>query len=345
MPTRDLNRTSIIGPGERHKISRDSCLPQEQAIRSGKIFFRGLTHGHYPGTKLPPKVLPGLCSLGFWDAVGVQDWGMEFHRNEGIEIVLLETGRMDFTVEGARYNLSAGDLTITRPWQLHCHGIPHVGPGRLHWLILDVAAGPATHSWKWPEWLVLFKQDFRRLNHKMRSQKSCAFKAPPDVILSFKKLAECLSHADYRRHLSQIVLSINQILLSLLTIPDSLHPTRKDRDISLTPVEKFLSELRRSRALLSQTWTLENMARHCGIGATTLVKYCHDITNTTPIDYLNRCRLEWAAEQLKKTKTGNVTTIAFQAGFSSSSYFATQFRNKYQISPRTYRASFQSGPA
>ncbi len=46
----------------------DRCEPQKQAIREGKIELYALTKGHYPGTPVPVNVLPGLNSIGFWNA-------------------------------------------------------------------------------------------------------------------------------------------------------------------------------------------------------------------------------------------------------------------------------------
>ena len=103
----------------------DSTRPQRQAMTAGKIRLWALTHGHYPGHLLPP-VLPGLSTVGYLDARGEQDWGVEPHCNEGIEISLLETGHMGFTVDGRQYCLAGGDVTITRPWQWHCLGNPHL---------------------------------------------------------------------------------------------------------------------------------------------------------------------------------------------------------------------------
>ncbi len=96
----------------------DTCEPQVHAVQEGKIRLHALTKGHYPGARLSSKTLPGLNSIGFWDGTGAQDWGLDEHRNEGVEIALLETGKMGFTVDRRHFDLVPGSLTITRPWQL-----------------------------------------------------------------------------------------------------------------------------------------------------------------------------------------------------------------------------------
>jgi AraC family L-rhamnose operon regulatory protein RhaS len=98
-----------------------------------------LVHSHYPGRKLPRGALLGVKSVGFWDAEGRQDWGLQWHRNEGIEVTFLERGASGFAVEQNEFRLRPDDLTVTRPWQRHRVGDPNIGAGRLHWLILDVS--------------------------------------------------------------------------------------------------------------------------------------------------------------------------------------------------------------
>ena len=87
MPTKPTFRVRRVRNGI------DRCRPQNRAIQSGKIDFHALTKGHSPGTPVPKDILPTLNSIGFWDAGGPQDWGFDEHRNEGVEIMFLETRR------------------------------------------------------------------------------------------------------------------------------------------------------------------------------------------------------------------------------------------------------------
>lgn len=125
------------------KYAADTCRPVVAAARAGRLRHVALVHGHYPGRRLPRNALSGVKSVGFWDADRRQDWGLDWHRNEGIELTFLERGGLGFAVEDREYHLKAGDLTFTRPWQKHRVGDPYIGAGRLHFLILDLAsAGP-----------------------------------------------------------------------------------------------------------------------------------------------------------------------------------------------------------
>jgi AraC family L-rhamnose operon regulatory protein RhaS len=79
------------------------------------------------------------------------------------------------------------------------------------------------------------------------------------------------------------------------------------------------------------------MAERCGIGTTTLLKYCRELVNTGPMEYLNHCRLNHAAHLLKDKPNLSITDIAMQCGFSASQYFATCFRQQFHTTPQLYR--------
>ena len=85
------------------------------------------------------KRYAGIRTVGRWDARHDQRWGLDWHRNEGIELTLLSRGRLAFATDAGEQVLRPGDLTVTRPWQRHRVGAPFVTPGRLHWLILALA--------------------------------------------------------------------------------------------------------------------------------------------------------------------------------------------------------------
>jgi hypothetical protein len=120
------------------KFRADSCEPLKAAVARNEIAFNALGKGAYPGRRLPPKTLEGIMSVGYWDAKSDQTWGLDWHRNEGIELTYLARGKIAFAVDETDFQLLHGHLTITRPWQLHRVGNPRISANRLHWIILDL---------------------------------------------------------------------------------------------------------------------------------------------------------------------------------------------------------------
>src|SRR6266478_2993802 len=286
---------------------------------------------------MPQNILPQLNSIGFWDADGTPDWGEDFHRNEGMEIIFLETGKMAFTVDDKQYNLRAGQFTITRPWQLHKLGAPNIGPGRLHWLILDVGVRRPHQNWHWPAWMVLTKDDLSKLTRKLRHNENPVWNATPAITQFFRELARTVEAWNQPHAVSRLATNLNQLFLSIL---DALSEQQTQETPDLTSrqrtVELFLQEVENNPAISSEQWTLNRMAEHCGMGVTAFSKYCRELVNAGPMEFLNRCRLDRAAQQLRKKAGVSITQIALACGFNSSQYFATRFRQRFQMSPRRF---------
>ncbi|MDD2600643.1 MAG: hypothetical protein PHO37_15710 [Kiritimatiellae bacterium] len=81
----------------------DTCEELRKAVAKGEIMLSALCRGSYPGQQLPAKMLPGICSVGFWDATYEQSWSLGWHRNEGIELTWLETGTLDMLLDSESY--------------------------------------------------------------------------------------------------------------------------------------------------------------------------------------------------------------------------------------------------
>lgn len=330
--------TDLIYRLDNKNFEVDACLPQISAVNEGKIQMSALSNGDYPGIQLPRGALSGISSLGFIDSSGDQDWGMEDHRNEGIEICYQESGSNTLVVDGKNYPTPAHTISITRPWQLHRVGNPNLGPGCLHWIIIDVGVRRPNQNWKWPNWCILTPEDLKELTRILRGNEHPVWEADNEILRIFKRLAHYTTSEQPTKHASRIMVTANQLLIALL---EKLRSQKIVTDDSLTTVsrtvELFLSELKRTPETQSMPWTLDSMATHCGMGRSTFSKYCYQLQNVSPIDYLNRCRLESAATRLTNEPTSSVTEIAYDSGFSSSQYFSKAFKRHFKTTPSQWR--------
>lgn len=318
----------------------DSCEELKAAVARGEVRFSAICRGSYPGRQIPGRMLAGICSVGSWDAVHAQSWGLPWHRNEGIELTWLETGSLDFQTDRGRCALRPGDLTITRPWQPHRLGNPFINAGHLHWLILDIHVRQPHQEWRWPDWIVLTRDDLRELTAFLRRNEQSVWEGGPDIARCFRRMTGCVND-EFARAASKLMIAINDLLLNLLFL-------FRSRKVSMSPslttarrsAELFLDALKNQ---VDRPWTLEAMSEACGLGVTRFAHYCKQVTNLSPMQYLNRLRLDQAAARLAADPDASVTDIAFQCGFSSSQYFATLFRRQFNCAPRDYRRRVASG--
>ena len=316
----------------------DTCQPLIQAAESGEIHIEALARGDYPGRRLPDFALPQVRSIAYWDAKIDQDWGLQWHRNEGLELTFLESGSLPFSLADKQYNLRAGNMTISRPWQPHCLGNPNIPASRLHWLVLDLGVRRPNQDWEWPGWVVLTPQDLKELTMLLRQHEQPVWRTTEDVQHCFQQISRAIKADRQGSSASRLAANINELFVSVLEM-------LRHNDIKLDPslssssrtVEMFLTDLRDCPEQLSHEWTLGSMAEHCGLAETRFRYYCRELTNMPPSQYLELCRVDAAAKMLVRVPQKTVTDIALACGFGSGQYFATVFRRHRKCSPRAFR--------
>lgn len=79
-------------------------------------------------------------------------------------------------------------------------------------------------------------------------------------------------------------------------------------------------------------------ALHCSIPQ--VFRYTKKYYNLSPANYINKIRLQQADILLRNTEK-NVTEIAFEVGFSDSSYFSRLFKKAYAVPPLVYRKQYK----
>ncbi|HEY3321287.1 MAG TPA: helix-turn-helix transcriptional regulator [Planctomycetota bacterium] len=318
----------------------DTCEPVRAAERAGLLELTAVAHGTYPGKQLPPRCLPEVRTVGFWDSPREQNWGLQWHRNEGVELTYIARGKLSFSAGAAMYRLSRGALTITRPWQRHRVGNPNVGASRLYWLILDVGVRRPNQNWHWPPWMIMSRDDLDVLTRLLRHCEQPVWRGNHEIEGCFERIGEAIASDNEGSGLSRIKLHINELFVCLKEMLQRREPVL-DQSLSSSQrtVQLFLDGLPEQSAV---EWTLERMAEQCGLGRSRFTHYCRQLTNMRPLEYLTHCRLKQAQELLRKQPEKNITEVALEAGFGSSQYFATVFKKYCACSPGDYRAQQES---
>ena len=316
----------------------DTCLPLVDAVKRGKVKFRALARYTYPGERLSDDTM-GLSSVGYWDANEPQDWGLDWHRNEGLEIHFLESGSMPYAQENKNTVLEPNHLTITRPWEAHKVGRPVIGMGKFYWVIIDLGIRRPHQEWSWPDWIMLTESDLNRLTKILRQNEQWLWKGNAKIRECFCKIGSAVDEDVRGSNASKIRLLINELLLLVLEVLDSKHMVFNEAlTDSSRSVKLFLNELEKN---LSEAWTIERMAESAGVGLTRFTYHCRQLTNTTPMRYLAMKRLELAKTLLLEKPGLSVAEVAYSCGFATSQYFSTVFKKQEKCTPMEYRSRLQ----
>lgn len=83
--------------------------------------------------------------------------------------------------------------------------------------------------------------------------------------------------------------------------------------------------IRYARSHLNEDLSLRTLAERNRINRTYLSSLFHQETGTTLTDYINRMRVEYAAQLMSNSKL-SVTTVSTELGFSDVSYFIRIFK-------------------
>jgi AraC family L-rhamnose operon regulatory protein RhaS len=134
---------------------------------------------------------------------------------------------------------------------------------------------------------------------------------------------------------SRIKVYINEVLILLLEMLKKDRPKLNNELIeSKRSVSLFLKNVEND---LEKNWTVNIMAEHCGLGVTQFSKHCYQLTNCTPVNYLNKLRLMKAKKMIAENLGSTITSIAYDCGFSSNQYFTKVFKAQFKLTPQEFR--------
>ncbi|UXT84594.1 AraC family transcriptional regulator [Agrobacterium tumefaciens] len=122
-----------------------------------------------------------------------------------------------------------------------------------------------------------------------------------------------------------------------LGFPETVNPANRGLLAGLRdPVAA--KAIRAMHENVGREWTVNSLARLCGVSRSAFATRFRDIVGIGPISYLLRWRMALAKEGLK-SGTARVEEIAFSVGYKSASAFSTAFTRAVGCSPSRFAES------
>jgi AraC-like DNA-binding protein len=128
--------------------------------------------------------------------------------------------------------------------------------------------------------------------------------------------------------------TIKSIFLLLITHLSRLHTRQKEH--TGTPLVRMANVISHIQRHYRESLPLADLARLAHWSASQFRRNFKRIYNTSPVKFITQIRLHEACEMLKDPNR-DITGVAMEAGFSSSSFFSTQFKSYLGESPSDYR--------
>lgn len=115
-------------------------------------------------------------------------------------------------------------------------------------------------------------------------------------------------------------------------------------EVNTPKIQQRLDQFKNVLAIIEQeyagTLTLNQLSRAAGMSSKYFCRFFRDMTQRTPIDYLNYFRIESSCELIVSTND-SITDIALNCGFNDLSYFIKTFKRYKGITPKQYALQFR----
>jgi len=246
------------------------------------------------------------------------------HYNAGVEIVHVVAGHLRWLVEDRVETVRPGTIFVTCPWQRH-GGVEPLQPAcEIRWILvpLDRRYRRAPRGFRIaPELgLALHPAEQRRIARSLLGMRRHCHPAGELIPRLMPATVAALRARPQDKALCRgLVHSVLVAAARTLEVGDASPQAADEEDA----VAEALAEI---RVRCAEDWSLVRMAAHAGYGRTRFAERVRTLTGESPVQYLNRCRVE-RAQQLLETTDRGVTAIALDCGFGSSQYFARVFRS------------------
>lgn len=258
---------------------------------------------------------------------------IESHYHGYIEIIYIFSGELKVTINNSLLVGTAGDMFVIVPSEVHslerkkgCKYICiQVDPSFIFSGIMSTIE---------LKFHLPFTNDLNADSHLFKASvidKTDIPKHIQSIILEYENPSK-LHRLAIRTSLSHVSLWTLQQWQNLSTAPAPV-PSNSERLIKLSPV------LERLNKDYNQNIKAEDMANEMHMSNSYFSRFFNSAVGMGFTEYLNFIRIN-EAERLIVSTDMSINEVAAQVGFANPSYFITQFKKQFKISPKKYRQQY-----
>jgi AraC-like DNA-binding protein len=264
---------------------------------------------------LGASVLAERVTIG----AGAPSIGRFTHFHDVAELVLFKRVRGEFMAEGQRHRLGDGAMVFVPSMRSHDFALER---GSMDWTLIQVDP------------FVVESLALRPVLARL-ARPFCAWPAGAArqrIVMLGDWLVEAAANGAADASLVRIV--------ELLLLAASEAPEREaaQDEVSTSSIERLVPVLERIRAAPADAITLDQAAAMCLLSPAYFSRRFGQVFGIGFTEYVRIHRLHLAARRIA-TSSAAISTIAYDLGFASPSYFSARFRERFAMTPREYRTS------
>ncbi len=253
---------------------------------------------------------------------------MNLHWHPEAELILVHKGKFELHLNKQCHLLLPGDAAFVNPGTLH-RGIPTDAVYECAVFKADMLCPPGA----------AVGRHIKPIAAQSAAVRECfragGGEADRAVIGEIDRLFTVLSRRAPRYEMA--------VYASLFSLFDTLYRTDAvEEALPSHAHERQTAQLTKLLSWINEHYTghitLASLSKVSGFNEKYLCRFFKEQTSYTPIDYINRLRVEKAADDMLTLRL-SVTEAAFANGFNDSAYFSKVFRKIKGISPSDFKKS------
>ena len=270
--------------------------------------------------------LQRISQLTLTEAMSI-DW----HAHASVEILGCLHGALEYEFQNRPpVVLQSGSFLVIPPYLRHRIIGGRTTPSRRFSIFLRPSL--PKHS----DFNVFTSAEYRNLLAQILSKRLTQTAIPPARSREMAILAEGI--VSYGSSGEKIPFAMRTTLLSAISFFASAYHTPRSRS-EKEIIDEACTWL---RAHAAEDVALDDLVTHIGYGRSRFFQLFHRQTGVTPLEWLNRHRIEHAARLLAQGQRP-IVSIAQAVGLPNPTYFARLFRRYVGMTPRKYSLSASPG--
>ncbi|TDE15219.1 helix-turn-helix domain-containing protein [Dyadobacter psychrotolerans] len=253
---------------------------------------------------------------------------LQTHAHEHIiEFVYCDNGAQVYEVNQQQYEVHGGDVFVTFPGEPHSSANHPEAKGAIYWLQIRIPESGA-------EFLGYAGLNAQAFLGKLLSLPCRHFKGNALIKNGFEQIFQlCQSPMSPYSVLSVHVqlARLLQCIIECAAAAAEVTGAAAGDDLRLERVKKYIDDH------LKSDLSIQILADHHHISESHFKKWFKEHIGITPMDYIQRKRIEKAKKTLCEKTDRRIADIAFELNFSSSQYFTTVFKKYAGITPLEYK--------
>ncbi|MDT8715109.1 AraC family transcriptional regulator [Clostridium sp. 19966] len=249
-------------------------------------------------------------------------YNMPYHWHTEYEMLRIIEGEFLLTLNGNKLNLGKGDIAFIQD------GILHGGTAKdciYECIVFDMKSLLKDNN-------ICGRQINDIINHS-----KIVYPNLPSHIPDLEQICNYLfqSMADKKLGYEFITKGSLYHLLGII-LQNNLYSTPKEITIkNQQKLSQFKNVITIIEQRYSEALSLDDLSKAAGMSPKYFCRFFREITQRSPIDYLNYYRVECACQQLVSSND-SITEIALNCGFNDISYFIKTFKKYKGITPKHY---------